>query len=139
MIQVGQYNRLIVQRLKDAGAYLDDGSEGILLPKRFVPRGTRIGDELTVFVYHDSEDRLIATTLHPTAVVGDIALMKVVGTSGHGAFLDWGLMKDLFVPKSKQITAMRLGGEYLVQVYILYGLSGEYLQQLPKRGKPDIP
>lgn len=118
MVQVGQYNRLIVQRLKDAGAYLDDGSEGILLPKRFVPRGTKIGVELTVFVYHDSEDRLIATTLHPTAVVGDIALMKVVGTSSHGAFLDWGLMKDLFVPKSKQITAMRLGGEYLVQVYI---------------------
>lgn len=118
MIQVGQYNRLIVQRLKDAGAFLSDGNSDVLLPKRFVPKGTKVGDELTVFVYHDSEDRIIATTQHPTAVVGDIALMKVVGTSGHGAFLDWGLMKDLFVPNSKQLSSMRLGGEYLVHVYL---------------------
>ncbi|HMO34283.1 MAG TPA: S1-like domain-containing RNA-binding protein [Lacibacter sp.] len=118
MIQAGNYNRLQVQRLKEAGAYLDDGASGILLPKRFVPRGTRVGDELTVFVYHDSEDRLIATTQHPRAVVGDIALLKVVGNSPHGAFLDWGLMKDLFVPKSKQRTPMRLGGEYLVYLYV---------------------
>jgi hypothetical protein len=118
MIQVGNYNRLTVQRLKDAGAYLDDGKEGILLPKRFVARGTKAGDELTVFIYHDGEDRLIATTQHPKAIVGDIALLKVVGTSSHGAFLDWGLMKDLFVPRSKQISPMRLGGEYLVHLYI---------------------
>jgi predicted RNA-binding protein (virulence factor B family) len=118
MIQVGQYNRLKVQRFKDAGAFLEDGKEGLLLPKRFVPHGTNIDDELTVFVYHDSEDRLIATTQHPLAVVGDISLLKVVGLSPHGAFLDWGLMKDLFVPRSKQISPMRLGGEYLVQVYI---------------------
>ncbi len=118
MVQVGQYNRLIVDRIKDAGAYLNDGKEGILLPKRFVPRGTKPGDELTVFVYHDSENRLIATTQHPHAVVGDFALMKVVGLSPHGAFLDWGLMKDLLVPKSKQISPMRLGGEYLVHLYI---------------------
>lgn len=118
MIQAGQYNRLKVQRFKDAGAFLEDGKEGLLLPKRFVPQGTNIDDELTVFVYHDSEDRLIATTQHPLAVVGDIAFLKVVGLSPHGAFLDWGLMKDLFVPRSKQISPMRLGGEYLVQVYI---------------------
>lgn len=118
MIQVGQYNRLTVERIKDAGAYVDDGKEGILLPKRFVPRGTRAGDELTVFIYHDSEDRLIATTQHPLAVVGDFAFLKVVGLSPHGAFMDWGLMKDLFVPRSKQISPMRLGGEYLVHVYI---------------------
>lgn len=118
MVQVGQYNRLIVDRIKDAGAFLNDGKEGILLPKRFVPRGTKPGDELTVFVYHDSENRLIATTQHPHAVVGDFALMKVVGLSPHGAFLDWGLMKDLLVPKSKQISPMRLGGEYLVYLYI---------------------
>jgi len=118
MVQVGQYNRLIVDRIKDAGAYLNDGKEGILLPKRFVPRGTKPGDELTVFVYHDSENRLIATTQHPHAVVGDFALLKVVGLSPHGAFLDWGLMKDLLVPKSKQISPMRLGGEYLVHLYI---------------------
>lgn len=118
MIEAGQYNRLIVQRFKDAGAFLDDGKEGLLLPKRYVPQGTEIGDELTVFVYHDSEDRLIATTEHPFAVVGDIAFLKVVGLSEHGAFLDWGLMKDLFVPRSKQVSPMRLGGEYLVHLYI---------------------
>lgn len=118
MIEAGQYNRLTVQRFKDAGAFLDDGKEGLLLPKRYVPQGTEIGDELTVFVYHDSEDRLIATTEHPFAVVGDIAFLKVVGLSEHGAFLDWGLMKDLFVPRSKQVSPMRLGGEYLVHVYI---------------------
>jgi predicted RNA-binding protein (virulence factor B family) len=118
MIQVGQFNTLIVQRIKDAGAYLDDGNEGILLPKRFVPNGTNIGDEISVFIYHDSENRLIATTLIPKAVVGDIALLKVVDISSHGAFVDWGLMKDLLVPKSKQISPMRLGGEYLVSLYI---------------------
>jgi uncharacterized protein len=118
MIQVGQYNRLTVQRIKDTGAFLEDGKEGLLLPKRFVPGGTKIGDELTVFVYHDGEDRLIATTQHPFAVVGDIAFLKVVGLSPHGAFMDWGLMKDLFVPRSKQVSPMRLGGEYLVHVYI---------------------
>jgi uncharacterized protein len=118
MIQVGQYNRLTVQRIKDAGVFLEDGKEGLLLPKRFVPRGTKVGDELTVFVYHDGEDRLIATTQHPFAVVGDIAFLKVVDLSPHGAFLNWGLMKDLFVPRSKQINPMRLGGEYLVHIYI---------------------
>jgi uncharacterized protein len=118
MIQVGQYNRLSVQRIKEAGAFMNDGKEGLLLPKRFVPRGTKVGDELTVFVYHDSEDRLICTTQHPKAVVGDIAFLKVAGNSSHGSFLDWGLMKDLFVPRSKQISPMRLGGEYLVHVYI---------------------
>jgi predicted RNA-binding protein (virulence factor B family) len=118
MIQVGQFNSLIVQRIKDAGAYLDDGNEGILLPKRFVPNSTKIGDEINVFVYHDSENRLIATTLIPKAVVGDIALLRVVDISSHGAFVDWGLMKDLLVPKSKQISPMRLGGDYLVSLYI---------------------
>lgn len=118
MIEVGNYNRLSVQRIKEAGAFLNNGKEGILLPKRFVPRGTKVGDELTVFVYHDSEDRLICTTQHPKAVVGDIAFLKVVGNSSHGSFLDWGLMKDLFVPRSKQISPMRLGGEYLVHVYL---------------------
>ncbi len=118
MIRPGHYNRLTVDRMKEAGAFLNDGKQGLLLPKRFVPKGTRVGDELTVFVYHDSDDRLIATTQQPKAVVGDIALLKVVGNSPHGAFLDWGLMKDLFVPKSKQISPMRLGGEYLVQLYI---------------------
>ncbi|MFN9115141.1 MAG: S1 RNA-binding domain-containing protein, partial [Bacteroidota bacterium] len=118
MIQAGQYHELKVLRIKDAGAYLNDGKDGILLPKKEMPRGTKQGDELTVFVYHDSEDRPIATTLHPKAIVGDIVKLKVVGNSRVGAFLDWGLMKDLLVPKSKQISPMRLGGEYLVHVYL---------------------
>jgi hypothetical protein len=118
MIQVGQFNSLTVQRIKEAGVYLDDGNEGILLPKRFVPENINIGDTVNVFIYHDSENRIIATTLIPKAVVGDIALLKVIDISSYGAFLDWGLMKDLFVPKSKQISPMRLGGEYLVTLYI---------------------
>lgn len=118
MIKVGDYNRLQVQRITQTGAFLNDGKEGLLLPKRFVPHDTKVDDEVDVFVYHDSEGRLIATTLHPNAVVGDIAFMKVVSTTPQGAFLDWGLMKDLFVPKSKQVSDMRLGGEYLVKLFI---------------------
>lgn len=118
MIKVGEYNTLKVIRKAGPGLYLEDGGEGILLPNRFVPVGAKTGDELTVFVYHDSDNRLIATTLTPKAVVGDIAVMKVISVSDHGAFLDWGLMKDLLVPKSQQLTYMRLGGEYLVKLYI---------------------
>lgn len=117
-VQVGQYNTLKVSRKVDFGFYLDDGGEGILLPKRFAPRTLRIGDEITVFVYHDSDNRLIATTQKAKACVGEIAKMKVVSVTGLGAFLDWGLMKDLFVPKSKQLGGMREGAEYLVKLYI---------------------
>ncbi len=117
-IAVGHYNTLRVSRKVDFGFYLDDGGEGILLPKRFAPRTLRVGDELKVFVYHDSDNRLIATTQTPRAVVGDIVKMKVVSVTGLGAFLDWGLMKDLFVPKSKQLGGMREGVEYLVKLYI---------------------
>ncbi len=118
MIKVGQYNTLTVQRLTDFGLYLDDGADGILLPKRFVPEGAKPGDTLDVFIYHDGEDRLIATTQKPHAVVGEIAYMKVVNATPQGAFLDWGLMKDLFVPRSKQVSFMRVGAHYLVRLYI---------------------
>jgi predicted RNA-binding protein (virulence factor B family) len=117
-VQVGQYNTLKVSRKVDFGFYLDDGGEGILLPKRFAPKQLKNGDEIRVFVYHDSDNRLIATTQTPNAVVGEIALMKAVSVTKQGAFLDWGLMKDLFVPKSKQISGMREGAWYLVQLYI---------------------
>ncbi len=117
MIKIGEYNILKVIKQKPMGVFLDDGKEGILLPKRFVPEGTTIGDELKVFLYHDGEDRIIATTLEPKAVLGDIVKLKVVSTTEHGAFLDWGLMKDLFVPKSQQISFMRPKGEYLVKIY----------------------
>lgn len=118
MIHVGRYNTLKVKKELDFGLILDDGKEGILLPKRFVPRNARIGDELKVFLYHDGEDRLIATTQHPKATLDDIALLRVVSVTPLGAFLDWGLMKDLFVPRSKQLSGMRLGGDYLVKIYL---------------------
>jgi predicted RNA-binding protein (virulence factor B family) len=117
-INVGQFNLMRVDRKVDFGFYMDDGGEGILLPKRFVPSGLQIDDTISVFVYHDSDNRLIATTQEPFAVVGEIAALKVVEVTSQGAFLDWGLMKDVFVPASQQLSTMRLGGKYLVKLYI---------------------
>ena len=117
-INVGKFNLMRVDRKVDFGFYMDDGGEGILLPKRFVPSGLQVGDTISVFVYHDSDNRLIATTQEPFAEVGDIAALKVVTVTSQGAFLDWGLMKDLFVPVSQQLSTMRLGGKYLVKVYL---------------------
>ena len=118
MIKVGDYNVLKVLREADFGFYLDDGAEGVLLPKRFVPEGLKVGDEIKVFIYHDSEGRLIATTQHPKGVVGEIVKLKAITVTNQGAFLDWGLMKDIFVPKSKQLGGMREGAEYLVKIYV---------------------
>ncbi|MEI8142123.1 MAG: S1-like domain-containing RNA-binding protein [Chitinophagia bacterium] len=117
-INVGQFNLMRVDRKVDFGFYMDDGGEGILLPKRFVPSGLQVDDTISVFVYHDSDNRLIATTQEPFAVVGDIAALKVVDVTSQGAFMDWGLMKDLFVPVSQQLSSMRLGGKYLVKLYL---------------------
>jgi predicted RNA-binding protein (virulence factor B family) len=116
LVNLGEYNVLKVIKEKTMGVFLDDGDIGILLPKRFVPNGTKIGDELKVFLYHDGEDRIIATTQQPSGVLGDIVKLKVVSTNTHGAFLDWGLMKDLFIPRSKQINFMRPNGEYIVKI-----------------------
>lgn len=116
MIKIGEYNVLKVIKEKSMGVFLDDGDIGILLPKRFVPAGTHIGDELKVFLYHDGEDRPIATTQQPLGVLGDIVKLKVVSTNAHGAFLDWGLMKDLFIPRSKQKNFMQPMGYYLVKI-----------------------
>ena len=113
---MGEYNLMKVIKEKSMGVFLDDGDIGILLPKRFVPPGTSIGDELKVFLYHDGEDRPIATTQHPYGVLGDIVKLKVVSTNHQGAFLDWGLMKDLFIPKSMQSNFLRVNGEYLVKI-----------------------
>ncbi len=118
MIKVGEYNTLKVLREVDFGVYLDDGESGILLPKRFVPAGIKTGDELKVFLYHDGEGRLIATTQRPKAILGDIVRLKAVSVTPQGAFLDNGLMKDLFVPKSKQVQGMIPNGEYLVKIYL---------------------
>ncbi|PUZ19953.1 hypothetical protein GA0116948_11932 [Chitinophaga costaii] len=119
MIQVGRYNRLSVKKTADFGVYLDGfGESEILLPKRFVPAGLKVGDPVEVFIYHDSENRIIATTQQPLGVVGDIVKLKAVSVTKQGAFLDWGLMKDIFVPLSQQNSKMITGGEYLVRIYI---------------------
>jgi predicted RNA-binding protein (virulence factor B family) len=117
-INIGEFNELEVLREVDFGLYLDDGKDGILLPKRFVPDGAKVGDILRVFIYHDGEGRLIATTQTPKAKSGDFARLKVVDTNNQGAFLDNGLMKDLFVPNSKIRDRMKVGAEYLVYVYL---------------------
>jgi uncharacterized protein len=116
MVKMGDYNMMKVIKEKSMGVFLDDGGEGILLPKRFVPHNTRIGDELTVFLYHDGEDRPIATTQKPFGKLGDIVKLKAVAVTNQGAFLDWGLMKDLFIPKSKMKNYMIPNGEYLVKI-----------------------
>jgi uncharacterized protein len=118
MINVADYNTLRVDRFVEFGAYLDDGDRGILLPKRFVPEGLQIDDMLEVFIYHDGEDKLIATTQKPFVKVNEIGYLKVVDTTAQGAFLDWGLMKDVFVPVSKQQTTMYRDQYYFVQLYI---------------------
>jgi uncharacterized protein len=116
MVRMGEYNLLKVIKVKDMGVFMDNGEEGILMPKRFVPPGTRIGDQLNVFLYHDGEGRPIATTQKPLGVLGDIVKLRAVSITPQGAFLDWGLMKDLFIPKSAMISFMRPMGEYLVKI-----------------------
>ena len=116
MINIGEFNVMKVIKEKSMGVFLDDGDIGILLPKRFVPAGTKVGDEIKVFLYHDSEGRPIATTQQPYGVLGDIVKLKAVSVTNQGAFLDWGLMKDLFIPKSKIKNYMSPNGEYLVKI-----------------------
>lgn len=118
LIKVGEYNMLRVARAFDFGMYLGEDKDVVLLPKRFIPQGLEVGDTVKVFVYHDSENRLIATTQEPIGIVGDIVNLKAVAVTNEGAFMDWGLMKDLFVPKSKQMMGMRVGGYYIVKIYL---------------------
>jgi predicted RNA-binding protein (virulence factor B family) len=119
MLKIGQFNSLKVTRSVDFGLYLDGGDEDdILLPKRYVPEGTSIDDSVDVFVYFDSEDRLIATTERPRIVVGACAFLKCVSVSQVGAFLDWGLTRDLMVPFAQQATRMVTGRHYVVIAYV---------------------
>jgi len=119
MIETGRMNRLKVVKAVDFGLYLDGGDAGeILLPKRYAPDTCPVGSDLDVFIYRDSEDRLIATTEKPYAMVGEFALLKVVDVSAQGAFLDWGLPKDLLAPFSEQKPRMETGKPYVVRVYI---------------------
>jgi predicted RNA-binding protein (virulence factor B family) len=118
MVNVGQYNTLKVVKQVDFGFYLDGGEEEILLPKRFVPAGLQPDDELTVFIYHDNDGRLIATTQQPIAVVGEIAMMEVADVNAAGAFLKWGIMKDVFIPIALQENRMKQGDKRLVMLFI---------------------
>ncbi|AJQ97119.1 hypothetical protein YC6258_05089 [Gynuella sunshinyii YC6258] len=119
MVNIGQFNRLTVTKLVNFGVYLDAGEhDNILLPRRDVPPDCKVGDKLHVFIYHDSEDRLIATTRKPLAMVGDTRLLKVKDTGPFGAFLDWGLDKDLLVPFGQQRRPMEVGHSYVVHLYI---------------------
>ena len=116
---MGDYNNLEIVKRVSFGLYLDGDEDGeILLPAKYVPDGYDIGDIIKVFVYLDNEERLVATTEEPLAKVGDFALLRVAWTNDYGAFLDWGLLKDLFVPFSEQEGKMVKGNSYLVYVTI---------------------
>ncbi|MBQ7941296.1 MAG: GntR family transcriptional regulator [Muribaculaceae bacterium] len=119
MLQIGKINELVVTHRVDFGLYLDGGEEGeILLPLRYTTRDMKPGDKISVFIYRDSEDRLIATTEEPYAKVGEFAFLRVKATNDIGAFLDWGLPKDLLVPYREQKVRMQPGRSYTVYVYL---------------------
>ena len=128
MVEMGKVNRLTVVKEVDFGLYLDGGpvdeeqpdgrKNEILLPVRYVPKGCAVGDDIDVFIYRDSEDRIIATTEKPYVMVGGFACLKVVSVSNVGAFLDWGLSKDLLVPFSEQEHRMEEGKRYVVGAYV---------------------
>ena len=118
-IELGKYNVLEVVKEVDFGVYLDGGEEGeILLPTRYVPEDCKIGDLLNVFLYLDMDERLIATTLTPLVQVGQFACLEVSWVNQYGAFLNWGLMKDLFVPFREQKMKMQKGKRYVVHVHL---------------------
>jgi predicted RNA-binding protein (virulence factor B family) len=117
MIKLGDYNTLKIVKSVDFGLYLDGGNAGeILLPTRYVPKNAKIGDELEVFIYLDQDEKLVATTLHPLAKVGEIACLEVAWVNEYGAFLNWGLMKDLFCPFREQKMRMQKGYHYVVYI-----------------------
>lgn len=118
MIQLGEKQVLKVVRMKDFGMYVGDAEEAVLLPRKYVPAGTQVGDEVEVFVYRDSSDRLIATTEEPMLALGQVSLLRVKEIGKIGAFLDWGLEKDLFLPYKEQTVQVRPGKSYPVALYI---------------------
>ncbi|RWX00430.1 CvfB family protein [Flavobacterium cerinum] len=118
MIEIGKYNTLKIVRDTQVGLYLSDGKEDILLPNKYVPREFEVGEELIVFVYLDHEERPVATTLEPYIYLNEFALLRVNYTNKFGAFLDWGLEKDLFAPFREQARPMEKGKRYLVYMYI---------------------
>ncbi len=146
MAEIGKMNELRVVKELDFGIYLDGGEHGeILMPKRYVPEGCKPEDILNAFIYRDSEDRLIATTEKPYAEVGDFAFLKAVSVSTVGAFLDWGLMKDLLIPYREQSHAIEVGKKYIVHVYldsetqriVASSKIDRFLDNIPPNFKPD--
>ena len=118
-VKLGRYNQLEVVKKVEFGVYLDGDEDGeILLPKKYVPEDCEEGDMLNVFIYLDMEERLVATTLQPYAQVGDFACLEVAWVNEYGAFLDWGLMKDLFVPFREQKVKMQKGRRYVVHIHV---------------------
>jgi predicted RNA-binding protein (virulence factor B family) len=119
MLKIGEMNRLEVLKQVEFGIFLDGDKFGnILLPRRYVPSNVKIGDQLDVFIYLDSEDCIIATTLTPKVMVGQCAHLEVKEVNAVGAFLDWGLPKDLLVPYNEQLKPMEAGNSYVVCVYL---------------------
>lgn len=122
MIKLGENQELYIVKFADFGAYLNDEEgvteQSILLPKKQVPEGAQVGDRISVFVYKDSKDRPIATTSHPLITMGHLAVLKVKEITDIGAFLDWGLEKDLFLPYKEQTKKVHEGEEVLVSLYI---------------------
>lgn len=122
MLKLGEKQKLVIVKIVEFGVYLAASKEApeerVLLPVKQVPAGSRVGDSLEVFLYKDSRDRLIATTREPRLTVGQVALLKVAQVGRIGAFLDWGLEKDLFLPYKQQTKHVRAGEEVLVALYI---------------------
>ena len=122
MIKLGKEQTLTIARASDFGVYLYDSNSSredqVLLPKGQVPANAQVGDDIDVFIYKDSEDRIIATTATPTITLGQVALLKVVQVTGIGAFLDWGLKKDLMLPFKEQTKKLKEGEEILVALYV---------------------
>lgn len=118
MIKIGKYNTLKILRETNIGLYLGDGTEDVLLPNKYVPLQYEIGQEADVFVYLDHEQRKVATTLEPYIYLNEFALLRVNYTNEFGAFMDWGMEKDLFVPFAEQARKMEQGKRYLVYMYL---------------------
>lgn len=121
MAEIGKWQRLKVLRSKDFGIYLgvdEQDKNAVLLPRKQVPEGLKAGGEIEVFVYHDSQDRPIATVNKPLITLGEIALLKCASTSHIGAFMDWGLEKDILLPFKEMVGKVREGKEYLVYMYL---------------------
>ena len=120
MIKIGQYNTLTILRDTKVGLFLGNGNEAedILLPNKYVPQDFKIGDEIAVFVYLDHEERPVATTLEPYILLNEFALLRVNYTNQVGAFMDWGMEKDILVPFKEQARPMEKGKRYLVYLYM---------------------